>query len=372
MSSRQSKMKRALKRAVADADFGALSATSYTAAARTTSPVIITAALPPPSAAEINAFKASLGSDLNKLVEAGKALTAINPAIKWRAVNAAYDRGFFIGIPVALGNSMAGPGQDAVARSATAGMTDTTAIQQTLNGFHEARRQMYALTLSKAPLSLKVGTLKTVTAAPQPMPTVQPTPEKVVDRGVYQPVPYEVPTASYTPPNPGITPTTYPGAHDQGVTWAPPSKEPLVKQAASTSTALALPVATPQKLGIFQRLMAWLGFVKKSNAQIAGDAPMSRLEAAGSLVRRARQGDQNAMAVIVMARENAQRGNVQAKLAVACIKKYIEANPAGPSSFAGETVVHTGPAYRKRLQLLARRDIPISRIDQMLGWELGE
>jgi hypothetical protein len=204
-----------------------------------------------------------------------------------------------------------------------------------------------------------------VAPAPAPAAVIAPPAPKVVDRGTYAPVPYEAPAAAYIPPSGGGM-----AAPEPAVSWSPPKLEPLVKSAAPIATPVALAVAP--KPGLFARFMAWLGFVKKTEAKIAGDAPMSRLEAAGSLVRRARQGDQNAMAIIVMARQNAGTGNVQAKLAVACIKKYIETHPVGPTSFAGDTVVHTGPAYRRRLQLLARRDIPISRIDAMLGWELGE
>jgi hypothetical protein len=245
-----------------------------------------------------------------------------------------------------------------------AALAAQTAATSTTAAAPIAAARPVVITAAVAPVAPKpVAPAAVIQAAPPPPPP--PPAPKVVDRGTYAPVPYEAPAAAYIPPSGGGM-----AAPEPAVSWSPPKQEPLVKSAAPIATPVALAVAP--KPGLFARFMAWLGFVKKTEAKIAGDAPMSRLEAAGSLVRRARQGDQNAMAIIVMARQNAGTGNVQAKLAVACIKKYIETHPVGPTSFAGDTVVHSGPAYRRRLQLLARRDIPISRIDAMLGWELGE
>ncbi len=51
-------------------------------------------------------------------------------------------------------------------------------------------------------------------------------------------------------------------------------------------------------------------------------------EAAESLVRRARQGDQNAMGMIAMVRQNAEKGVSQAKSAFAAIRQYISKNPS--------------------------------------------
>ena len=48
---------------------------------------------------------------------------------------------------------------------------------------------------------------------------------------------------------------------------------------------------------------------------------------AKSVVNRARQGDQNAAAIIVMARENAMRGNPKAQSAFRLIQEYIKQNP---------------------------------------------
>ncbi len=197
--------------------------------------------------------------------------------------------------------------------------------------------------------------------APKPVITAVVAP-KTVDRGVYAPVPYEAPAAAYIPPS---------APEPEPVQWAPPQTSAFVPPVLTKGTESLPPppsAPAPKKLGIIARILAFFGFVKAPEAKISGDSPMTRIEAAGSLVRRARQGDQNAMAVIDMARQNAAQGNVQAKLAVGCIKKYIEAHPVGPTSFAGEDPRRVS----QRLRLLARRDIPISRIDPMLAWELGE
>lgn len=58
--------------------------------------------------------------------------------------------------------------------------------------------------------------------------------------------------------------------------------------------------------------------------------------AAGSLVRRARLGDQNAMAILAETSANAKAGNSVAQSALACIQEYIQANPAGVA-FHGES-----------------------------------
>lgn len=48
---------------------------------------------------------------------------------------------------------------------------------------------------------------------------------------------------------------------------------------------------------------------------------------AGKLVERARAGDQNAMAIIALIRDNAINGNMRAQQSFLFLKQYIEANP---------------------------------------------
>jgi len=56
-------------------------------------------------------------------------------------------------------------------------------------------------------------------------------------------------------------------------------------------------------------------------------------QGAKELVERARQRDQNAMAMIVMVRESAHAGSQRAKQAFRALMQYIKTNPIGKSSF---------------------------------------
>ena len=59
-----------------------------------------------------------------------------------------------------------------------------------------------------------------------------------------------------------------------------------------------------------------------------GKAQMeAQKDAAGSLVRRARSGDQNAMALLKHIGENAKQGNGKARYALKAVKEYIDQNP---------------------------------------------
>lgn len=54
---------------------------------------------------------------------------------------------------------------------------------------------------------------------------------------------------------------------------------------------------------------------------------LTQREIARQLVNRAREGDQNAAAIIVVARENAAKGNPKAQEAIRLIREYIDKNP---------------------------------------------
>jgi hypothetical protein len=60
--------------------------------------------------------------------------------------------------------------------------------------------------------------------------------------------------------------------------------------------------------------------------------------AAASLVRRARMGDQNAISIIALVRENAARGVARAKATLSAIMAYINGNPA---TMAGESYANS-------------------------------
>lgn len=58
-----------------------------------------------------------------------------------------------------------------------------------------------------------------------------------------------------------------------------------------------------------------------------------------SLVRRARAGDENAMAVIARIGQEARKGGERAKVAFVAVQKYIEGNPAQPFQLGTEAAV---------------------------------
>jgi hypothetical protein len=81
------------------------------------------------------------------------------------------------------------------------------------------------------------------------------------------------------------------------------------------------------------RFLNWMGLSRKSvvSATMAGEAAavasMTQVEAAAQLVRRAREGDQNAMATIACVREAAAKGNARAILSARYMHEYIKRHP---------------------------------------------
>lgn len=69
--------------------------------------------------------------------------------------------------------------------------------------------------------------------------------------------------------------------------------------------------------------------------------------AAEDLVLRARQGDQNAMAILAQVQENAKQGNSKARKAFKMINKYIKANPPDERSSFGRDIVRAENPYEK-------------------------
>ncbi len=122
--------------------------------------------------------------------------------------------------------------------------------------------------------------------------------------------------------------------------------DPLTSVAASTSpaastalaktapvTAVTTVVVQPSK-SLWKRFLSFFGLGGSdapvaTTATVHGEGPLtSQASTAGSLVRRARAGDQNAMATIDMIRQNAASGsNPIARTSMALIWNYIRANP---------------------------------------------
>lgn len=89
--------------------------------------------------------------------------------------------------------------------------------------------------------------------------------------------------------------------------------------------------STPVKKPWWKRFLIWLGLMKDDTpaatpAVYAGDRP-DDMTIAGSVVRRARAGDQNAMALIQATRANAQKGNPRSAHMLNMIQAYCRKDP---------------------------------------------
>ncbi len=141
----------------------------------------------------------------------------------------------------------------------------------------------------------------------------------------YAPQSYDV-APSYAPPTPsGSTPTT----DIPTSPFTPSASNPV-----ATGNATSSP-------GIFTRLWRFFfGAPKASTTLAAHGEPgplMSLAHETSCLVRRARCGDQNAMAMINLIRENADAGMPLARQSHALIGAYIRANPVAGAAMAGES-----------------------------------
>ncbi len=141
-----------------------------------------------------------------------------------------------------------------------------------------------------------------------------------------------------------------------------PEKEPLVQSGSGGLAPAALVVSKPSW---WDRLLSFLGFGRKAESKMSGESMTS---AASQLVRRSRDGDQNAMALIALVRQNAANGNVQAKLAAGVIGKYIQANPVPGTSTMGADVMNPkDPTYAHAVQLSLGPPLSNPRIENLLS-----
>lgn len=140
-------------------------------------------------------------------------------------------------------------------------------------------------------------------------------------------------------PGPAQTPFD-PGPAPQAIA----SNDPAAQAAAalvSPSTALAVttpaPLATPAaSLSLWARFWAWLGFGSKTATTPTAAVHGELDDAIGSLVRRARAGDQNAMGIIAVMGKNAKAGNVRAKASADAMHAYITAHPVKDATMSAE------------------------------------
>lgn len=86
-------------------------------------------------------------------------------------------------------------------------------------------------------------------------------------------------------------------------------------------------------------LRKWLD-ISPSHAQLHGNEPKTVADGAMQLVERARQGDQNAIAMICSVRDNAKKGDPKARRGYQALKQYIEKHPAKNVPTFGEELAH--------------------------------
>lgn len=145
-------------------------------------------------------------------------------------------------------------------------------------------------------------------------------------------------------------PLPSPSAQDESTdssAWTPPD-EPVRQPAASPpvpSTAMVKSTdslaavkstdsAAPQSF--WSKLLALFGFGKKAApaATVHGEDNLQSM--VESVVRRARNGDQNAMALIALVRDNAKKGHPKAQETFALLNEYVRCNPVGGSHMGYE------------------------------------
>ncbi len=142
-----------------------------------------------------------------------------------------------------------------------------------------------------------------------------------VDYGVPGPE-LTLPDRPYLPP-----PETHdlPGQYDLSKYTEPAITNTLITDKPPVSARPTL-VRPPS---IIDRILKFFGLSRRATmaGEAAGLAAMSRTDAVASLVRRARNGDQNAMAIIAATRDQALNGNKQAEVSVRLMHAYINAHP---------------------------------------------
>ncbi len=118
-------------------------------------------------------------------------------------------------------------------------------------------------------------------------------------------------------------------AYDGGL----PADEPTVKAAPSAVQSAAI-VKAPEE-GFWKKLLALFGFGKKPAAATMSGDPTSLQGAIESIVRRARSGDQNAMALMALVRDNAKKGHPRAQQSYALLNEYVRNHPVNSNPRIG-------------------------------------
>ncbi len=217
---------------------------------------------------------------------------------------------------------------------------------------------------STVPKSFKVPA---GSAGPAPNPGT-PAPVSYPTETAYEPpADYGVPYQSekpYLPPPEAFDP---PGLHD--VAPAPLVNTDIPSTTAGPNALQSMAVTTTAKLGLIDRILSFLGLsrTKAIKARIAGEAvnlaTMSRTDAAFSLVRRARNGDQNAMAIMAAVRDRANQGDKQAEMSFRLMMGYIKNNPTDRNADMG---AEDSMAIEAAVQLSHGNTLTGDRIGQLL------
>lgn len=237
----------------------------------------------------------------------------------------------------------------AVAAASTVTETARKPPQQIVNAANQASKMVTSvprIDRGGAPISPSLVTPPP--KSPASSEYTEPTENAYGDSTVYNAPSNIEPDKAYIPPPREMD---LPGQYADYMKAKPAITNSLAAMSRKPDTA-ALAIAAPPlqassvKVGIIDRILGWLGLsrTKVANARMAGEAAgmavMSRSDTAFSIVRRVRNGDQNAMATMAAVRDAALQGNKQAEVSLRLMHEYIKAHPhdenSPASSFAGD------------------------------------
>lgn len=130
-----------------------------------------------------------------------------------------------------------------------------------------------------------------------------------------------------------------------------PRAPSMAKSAALARTIATSTAAVQEKLSLWDRILAVFGLSRKKSATATmGAEQRDRATEVAALIRRARAGDQNAMAMIAMIRKAADKGSVIAQVTSQMIRDYLAKNPVPGASMGAEST-DADPLYAKAVAL---------------------
>lgn len=222
-----------------------------------------------------------------------------------------------------------------------------------------------------------------------PMPSPSPAP---ATSAFPAPDPSFVPTSSAQYNDPNLPAQT--AVPDDSANWNDPAPAAVVTSAIqaattasttanpATSTALAVPTPALTTDSLWTRILRFLGFLPKlpvaaaaTTATVHGDgkSTMTVEQAAQGIVRRVRNGDQNAMGLAVMIGENARKGDPTAQKTFQCMKAFIDRTNG--ATHAGERALdrsRTNPGWAKAVHIAngpLLHDLKVANVASSFGTE---